>query len=648
MTSSIVFAQNRSIKSSNEEFSNLSYIDAQQMYLNIVEKGYSDIELFQNLADTYYYNNDYVNANKWYSKVFEFDKHDIKKEYFFKYIQTLKSVKDYEKSNEIVEQYIEVKGEDQFIKNYSNNVNYLDQINLQSGRFEIKKLEMNSDAQDFGVALYEGGEKAVFSSSKDTSSVSKYVHKWSNRGFLDLYTADVDAATGEFSNIEKFGDKNINTKFHESNAVFTKDNKTVYFTRNNFYKKKFKTSSDHINKLKIYRATRKGEGDKWGDVEELSINGEGFSTAHPALSPNEDKLYFASDRPDGMIGLDDSKASSDIWYVSLDENGVLGAPVNVKEVNTPGNELFPFMSDNGDLYFSSNGHQGLGGLDVFVSQSVDGKLSKDIINVGKPVNGTQDDFAFVLNQEKQLGYFSSNRLSGKGLDDIYFFKQTKDLPGLIEINGVVTNQETGELLPEAKVSLVDSENKVLKTMVVGDDALYKFKLEFDKNYSIRAEKADFSTVEKFVQTSSETSVMEQPIAISPTMESKIANLKVGVDLAKIFDIVIYFDYNKANIRSDAQVQLQKLVEYMNKYPSTVVDIKSHTDSRGRDSYNLKLSDRRAKSTRAYLISQGISPYRLTAAGYGESQLLNECSNGVKCSKEQHQLNRRSEFILMKK
>lgn len=649
LSSGSVFAQQRGIKSSNKDYSKLAYIDAQKMYLNIAEKGYADMELFQNLADTYYYNNDYTNANKWYAKVFEYDAHDISKEYYFKYIQTLKSVKDYDTADKIVEEYLKVKGEDQFIKNYTNNRNYMDQIDLQSGRFEVKRLDMNSKNQDFGVGLYDGGKKAVFASSSDSSSMVKYVHKWSDRQFLNLYTADVDPSTGEFSNMEKFGNKNINTKFHESNAVFTKDNKTVYFTRNNFFKKRFKTSSDDINKLKIFRATREGEGDQWGNVEELSINGEDFSTAHPALSPNEDRLYFASDRPGGKKGLFDSKASSDIWYVSLNGDGGLGTPVNVKEVNTPGNELFPFMSSNGDLYFSSNGHQGLGGLDVFVSQATNGELTKDVINLGKPVNGTQDDFAFVLNQEKMNGYFSSNRLSGKGLDDIYYFKQTKDLQCVVDITGVVTDEKTGDLMPQSTVTLLDADNNVIDEVVVGDDAAYAFKLECGSNYSIKAEKNGFSIAEEFVQTPNVSTSLEQPLAVAKSIEEKVNEIEIGDNVAEALGLTkIYFDFDKSNIRPDAEVQLQKILEYMKAYPTSEIDIRSHTDSRATDGYNIKLSDRRAKSTRAYLIIKGISPNRLTAAGYGEYQLVNECSNGVECTEEQHDLNRRSEFILTKK
>lgn len=643
-----MFAQKRGMKSSNEDYSKLAYIDAQKMYLNIAEKGYADMELFQNLADTYYYNNDYTNANKWYAKVFEYDLHDISKEYFFKYIQTLKSVKDYDRADEIVEEYVKVKGDDQFIQNYTKNRNYLDQIDAQSGRFEIKRLNMNSKAQDFGVGIYDGGKKAVFASSNDSSSMVKYVHKWSDRSFLNLYSADVDPSTGEFLNMENFSG-NINTKFHESNAVFTKDNKTVYFTRNNFFKKRFKKSSDDINKLKIFRATREGEGDEWSNVEELSINGEEFSTAHPALSPNEDRLYFASDRPGGKKGLFDTKASSDIWYVTLDGSGGLGTPVNVKEVNTPGNELFPFMSSNGDLYFSSNGHQGLGGLDVFVSQATNGELTKDVINLGKPVNGTQDDFAFVLNQEKLTGYFSSNRLSGKGLDDIYYFKQTKPLSCVVDINGVVTDEKTGDLMPQSTVSLLDADNKVVDQMVVGDDAAYSFKLECGSNYSIKAEKDGFSVAEEFIQTPNVTTTLEQPLAVAKTIEEKVNEIQIGDNVAEALGLTkIYFDFDKSNIRPDAEVQLQKILAYMNAYPTSEIDIRSHTDSRASDGYNIKLSDRRAKSTRAYLIMKGISPNRLTAAGYGEYQLVNECSNGVECTEEQHDLNRRSEFILTKK
>ncbi|MEP5131697.1 OmpA family protein, partial [Nonlabens ulvanivorans] len=344
----------------------------------------------------------------------------------------------------------------------------------------------------------------------------------------------------------------------------------------------------------------------WENITELPFNSDEFSTAHPALSKDGKRLFFASDRPGSMTD-GNNRLTSDIWYVTIDENGEFSEPVNVKSVNTIGNDLFPFISDNGDFYYSSTGHQGLGGLDVYVVQTNDkGMPVKEVINIGKPVNSSYDDFAFIIKDSLKTGYFSSNRKSGKGLDDIYSFKQTKDLKCVVDINGIVTNQENGELMPFATVTLFDKDNKKIKSIVVGEDAAYSFVLECGQNYSIRAQKEDFSIAEEFVQTPKVSTTLEQPLAVAKAVEDKVVDIKVGDDLNDILDLnMIYFDFDKHNIRYDAEIELQKVLAFMNAYPNSIIDIRSHTDSRATDGYNIKLSDRRAKSTRAYLIMKGI-------------------------------------------
>lgn len=645
--SNFSFGQNDKIKESNQDYSDLAYIDAQKIYLSIVENGYENKEVYEKLGDTYYYNNDYTNANTWYSKLFNYDAESIDRNYFFKYIQTLKSIKDYDRVNEILAIYKEAKGEDQYFENYLNKPNYLEMIKRQSGRYEIKNLEINSAVQDFGTSYLPLSNHVVYASSKDTSSFTKRLHKWNDRTFLNLYKANSDSASLELTNSIKF-DRAISTKFHESNAVFTKDGKTMYFTRNNYTKLKSNRKSDQVNRLKILMATRLTTTSPWGNILELPFNSDDFSTAHPALSNDEKTLFFASDRP-GSIKDDDNNLTSDIWYVSIDEMNGFSEPINLKSINTVGNDLFPFVSDNGDFYFSSNGYQGLGALDIYVVKTnYKGLPINNAVNIGKPINSSYDDFAFIIKDSLKTGYFSSNRKSGKGLDDIYSFKQLKDLKCIIDVDGVVTNKENGELVPFAKVTLLDKDNNKLNSLTVGEDAAYSFVLECAQNYSIRAEKENFTITEEFIQTPNVSSTINQPLILAKTIKDKLSGLTIGDDLNDILDLnMIYFDFDKHNIRYDAQIELQKVYEFMKAYPNSVIDIRSHTDSRASDGYNIKLSDRRAKSTRAYLIRKGVNANRLTARGYGEYQLVNECSNGVECTDEQHQLNRRSEFIIMK-
>lgn len=640
-------SQPRQLKKSDTEYDRLAYMDAQQMYLKIVKNGYESQELYQNLGDTYYYNNDYVNANRWYAKAFEYDKSTITKEYYFKYIQTLKSSGKYDKIEDIMEFYVQTHGVDQYIENYRANKDYMRKIAVQSDRYTIKNLKMNSPSQDFGVSLIDDGQKVLFSSSQDSSFMVQFVNKWTNREFLNIYSADVDTTTAELSNIEKLG-AGINTRFHESNAIYTNDGKTVYFTRNNFLRNRFRTSSDNINKLKIYRATRKSQDASWGEIEELSINGNEFSTAHPALNKEESRLYFASDRPGSKSSLKGDRLS-DIWYVDIDSDGSLGNPVNLEAINTHGNEMFPYVGESGSLYFASTGHQGLGGLDVFMVELENGEPAGEVINLGTPINSPQDDFALVINS-KGKGYFSSNRESGKGLDDIYSFTENKPVVCETEIAGVVRSKLSNETLEGSTVYFVDEDNKVLSQTQVGPDGAYLFYGECNRNYTVKGELETYDPAEAYVQT---LAVKDEPyranLFLSKSIKDKIDNIQVGDDLAKALNInMIYFDFDKSNIREDAEIELQKVLLFMETYPTVKIDIRSHTDSRANDAYNVKLSDRRAKSTRAYLIMKGISPDRLTAKGYGESMLVNECSNGVSCTPEQHQLNRRSEFIIVAK
>ncbi|WP_298951616.1 OmpA family protein [uncultured Nonlabens sp.] len=650
-SSSLSFSQEKKIGSSNKNYENYAFIEAQKMYLEIVNNGYESVELFQKLGDTYYFNNDYKNAHKWYSKLFEYNQDTISKEYYFRFIQSLKAVGDYTKANSLLDKYRRINGDDDYINEYANDVNYIDLIELQSYRFSIVNEVINTKSQDFGAAYYRGTNKVVFASARDSSSLISRKHKWNDRQFLDLFKADMDTLTGELSNVTKFGnggDEKLNTKFHESNAVFTKDGQTVYYSSNNYFNSNFKKSSDDVNKLRIFRAQKTSKG--WGNITDLKINGDEFSTAHPALNIEESRLYFASDRPGSKEGLE-GRVLSDIWYVDLDEEGELSEPVNVSSINTAGNELFPFISDNGDLYFSSTGHMGLGGLDIFVTPLSEtyNKNSIRVTNIGKPVNGQHDDFSFIINDSTQMGYFSSNRPEGKGLDDIYRFVQNDPLVCMDILKGVVTNEKTGLLMPDTQVDLLDQNNSVIESVVVGKDAAYKFMVSCASDYSIRAFKEGYSPAEANTTTPNTVATIDLPLQISKSIDDRLKNVKEGDDLNDILDInMIYFDFDKHNIRPDAELELQKVLRYMKAYPTVQIDVRSHTDSRAPDGYNIKLSDRRAKSTRAYLIMKGISADRITARGYGEFQLVNQCSNGVECTEEEHQLNRRSEFIVIKK
>lgn len=387
--------------------------------------------------------------------------------------------------------------------------------------------------------------------------------------------------------------------------------------------------------LKIYRS-RKVNG-RWEEAEELPFNDDDFSCAHPTLSRNGKKLYFASDRS-GTVGL------SDIWVVDVLEDGTFSEPENLgRPINTEGRESFPYISDAGTLYFASDGHPGLGGFDVFVTAPEADQVS--VLSVGAPINSSSDDFAFIVNDSAKTGFFSSSRKRGMGSDDIYKFKQ-KELPEPtcdVAITGVIKDWNTNELLLDATVQLLSMENEVLAETKVNEQGVYNFDAVCSERYIVRASERLYYDKEAIVTTTSKPSTIEQDISL----ELRLKEVKLGDDLAKLLDLKpIYFDYDKSNIRPDAAVELTKVISAMKQIPTMIISARSHTDSRGRDSYNLSLSDRRAKSTVAYIIDHGIEASRISGKGYGETELVNECANGVDCSDEDHQLNRRSEFIVI--
>jgi len=629
------YAQERKLEKADKKYDSYAFINAIEIYEEVAEEGYKSKELFEKLGNSYYYHADLANAAKWYDELFKLDE-EIAPEYYFRYSQALKSEKRYAESDQRMQEFNKLTGNDIRGTKFINTRNYLDQIAEQSGRFRITNLGINSPYSDFAPSFYLENN-LVFSSARDTGVTKRYKHKWNARPFLDLYGAEV-AENGSLANVDKFSGK-LNTRYHESTTVFTKDGNTMYFTRNNYYKGKYKKDRKGINKLKIFRATR--EGNRWVDIIELPFNSDLYSVAHPALSVDEKKLYFASDMP-GTLG------QSDLFVVDINEDGTYGEPKNLGAgINTESRENFPFISKDNELYFSSDGHIGLGGLDIFVMRLDDEE--QVIYNIGEPVNSPVDDFSFIINTKTGKGYFASNRDGGQGDDDIYSFLETKPIQWTCEqeIVGVVKDSKTNEILTGAQVLLFDKDNQELENTYSDEQGKFRFKtiLECNEVYFVRASKKDYNSAEVLLPKQEEAGLRSTVLLL----EKEEVPFEVGDDLAKILNIpIIYFDFDKSNIRPDAAAELEKVVAVMKKYPTLKIDVRSHTDSRGGDNYNKRLSQRRNVSTRAYIVSRGIDESRLTGQGYGETRHVNKCSNGVKCSEEEHQLNRRSEFIVIER
>ena len=634
-STSLLFAQpEKELEKANEMYKNFSYVDAIKIYERIAQKGFVNQEMLQSLGNAYYYNAEYKKALPWYEQLFQEGKYKVKPEYYYRYAQTLKSVGDYTQADKMMAKFVELtNANDTRAALFEENKDYQTVIKNNSGRFQLNNASINTENSEYGTALY--GDKIVFAGATDARKAKHGVSQWTGESFYDLYEAEhFDQKLGS----RKPFSSSINTQFNESTPVFTKDGNTMYFTRNNYVNRKLGSDIENTILLKILRATKDKNGN-WGDIVEVPFNSDQYNVAHPALSPDEKYLYFASDMP-GSFG------NSDIFRVEILGDNQYGTPENLGNIiNTAGRESFPYISKDNVLYYSSDGIPGLGGLDIFAAKfNADGSTSKPV-NIGMPGNSADDDFCFVFNSDSKIGFLTSNRPGGKGKDDIYSFHEDKPLLFSCQknIKGIVKDAKTKAVIADAKVILSDKVMKEVGKDQSKTDGTFTFEKVNcnDSHYYLRGEKEKYETAEVNVTVGKDEVVYE--ILLNPRQVA----IKKGMDLAKVFEIKeIKFDYNKANIRPDAAVELTKIVEVMREYPKMKIDIRSHTDSRGADSYNLKLSDRRAKATLEWIVKQGIDRKRLKAKGYGETRLVNGCSNGVPCTEEEHQENRRSEFIVV--
>ncbi|KQB42625.1 OmpA family protein [Flavobacterium aquidurense] len=618
------YAQQSKISDADKSYNKYAYVDAIKIYEKVAEKGYKSEDMFKKLGNSYYFNSDYEAAARWYGELFAMNT-AVGSEYYYRYAQSLKSAGQIDKANKLMKELNTKFNQDNRGLLYKENVNYQDLIKSNSGRYKIEDAGINSKYSDYSSFVYNN--KIYFASARDTGNFSKRIHTWSGEYFTNLYVSNTDSVK-----VEKFKTA-LNSKFHESAPAFTRDGKTVYFTRNNYLKGKKGQDEHKITLVKIYKASL--ENGKWTNITALSFNSDNYSTAHPALSPDEKTLYFASDRP-GTIG------QSDIYRVEVHADGSFGQPVNLgKPINTEGRETFPYVTNENEIYFASDGHPGLGGLDVFVGKIQSNGAVTDIQNVGADVNSPKDDFAYIIDPVTRKGYFSSNKDGGQGSDDIYKFLETKKLQCIQELNGIITDSETGSILPETKLSLYENEAFINSTFSDLSGS-YNFAVSCGKTYNVRAEKKEYTTKEVNVTILKLSGKTSLPI----TLDNAKCKVAVGDDLGKCFGIkMIYFDLDKSDIRPEAAVDLEKILNALLENPTMKLDIRSHTDSRQTRYYNEALSDRRAQSTVKWLIKNGIDSSRLTGRGYGETQLLNGCFDGVNCTEEQHQVNRRSEFII---
>lgn len=493
-------------------------------------------------------------------------------------------------------------------------------------------MDINTKNSDFGSTFY--GDKLVYSSAKETLGLDKKTYSWNDQPCLAMYVAERNQTDGSLFNEQPFLTE-IASKYHDATITFSNDQKTFFYTTNTMKGNRLKTDKKGTNNFQIIKSSI--EGDKVVKGEKLFFNSLEYSVGHPALSPDGKWLFFVSDMPGGY-------GETDIYMVEVFADGTMNSPKNLgPKINTIGREMFPYFNEN-TLYFSSEGLYGFGGLDIFESK-FNGRDFSDPKNLGEPINSNKDDFSFIIDTKSKYGYFSSNRDTGKGDDDIYYF--TKKEPECLQIiRGIVLNSKSKMPLIDVSIKVLDLFGDLKYEYFSDANGKFEFQLPCNSNFRLIASKPNFSTQEKEIKTT----------------ENNGEIINVDFELANLEDFVvkdngnekidinpIFFKYDKWDITTQAAIELDKVVYVLQNFPKVRIRIESHTDSRGKDLYNLKLSDNRAKSTQKYILSKGISSDKIESAiGFGEMRLKNNCKNGVKCSDEEHFVNRRSDFIIIDK
>lgn len=689
-------AQDQELERAKRFFDRTYYAESIPLYEKIVSEKPS-AEAVKNLADSYYYTNDLKNAQRYYRLLIRSYNQDLDRNYYFKFAQTLKATNSNEEASAALKEYHSKSANVQDVIDFENDTKTLENVSAIGNRYEIKNLAVNTENSEFGALRHN--DSLIFAAVKKKPGLFDKVYKWDNETYLNLVSVPMKNINSSDSTRHFFA-KELKTSMHESNVIFTKDGKTIYFTRNNYKNGKRGKNEEKVSNLQIFKAEL--VNGKWTNVTSLPFNSDNYSVEHPALSSDEKTLYFASDMP-GTLG------SLDIFSVAVN-GGAFGTPQNLGTgINTDKREQFPFVSKDNKLYFSSDGHLGYGSLDVFVSEIKNKEYGK-VNNVGLPVNSNMDDFAFNIDSDNNEGYFSTNRTGGKGSDDIYQLKETKDL--IIEdckqfIAGIITDVDTKLPLENAVVVLQGADKKQIHSTTTTADGKFNFTVTCESSYTVLASKENYTNNSKALvsgktrdytndasmalksleviklenQKIEEQKKQKEALALialkeaenkakkEAIVEAEIKKKeaivqaeikkkeKVNEIMSKEKDVVkekdrliiktdpIYFDYDLWYIRKESKVILNRVFDLMKKYPEMVVEIGSHTDSRGDLKYNAELSGKRAQSTKEYLVGSGIDANRIIAKGYGESVPIIKCKTEESCSEEEHELNRRSEFVI---
>lgn len=701
-------------KQADKKFEGLAYAKAIDKYEKIVAKGFAPDSLRRNLAYSYYMVKETQQAEEIYQDLVRGE--NTESADIYNYAQVLKYNNKYDQADEWIEKYREL-----------NNVDTRGQLQFEAApviediyseeRYRIEPAYFNSEYSDFGAVVV--GEEIIFTSGRNDQAMIQYEYSWKGQPYLDLYAVSIEKpAIYKSANMLS---KGINSRYHDGPACYNSEGKEVFLTRNTFNLGMPTYSEEKENHFMIYHGNSSGNG--WEDLTEMPFNSKEYSCGHPSISADNNTLYFASDMPGGY-------GESDIYYVKRTETG-WSDPINLgPDVNTEGDEMFPYISTSGKLYFASNGHLGLGGLDVYGAEPLD-KDKYEILNMGYPLNSSSDDFSFYIMDDGVSGYFASNREGGKGDDDIYHFTMLRAPDVSLALVATCIDKASGEIITNAEVLITDNEGTQLfkgKSDALGqvrteikDGGQYKLSAGMEKyldssvNLIATKEAATDKTISIEIplegvaewgvfgliyEKESGEGITDVEIIISEknganethlltdesgnfrnllkaetsydillrkkkyfTRRGKFSTIGMApgwIDVKEFIEVEmeeivvgktieipnIYYDVSKWDIRSDAAVELDKVVQFLLDNESITIELGSHTDARGSNSSNQTLSQKRAESAVNYIVSKGIAQDRITAKGYGESKLKNRCVDGVKCSDEEHQENRRTEIRIV--
>jgi len=605
------FGQNRHTEKADELYESYQYVDAIEEYLKLVKSKKANAYVFKQLADSYYNLFNKEKASEWYKRAIK-KKQDAETHY--RYAQVLRSQGKYEDANKQMDVFAKKKPNDQRAKAHIENPNYIPKLADITKLFNVEQTNINDEKQsDFGAVL-SNDNTLYFVSTRNSSQKED---RASNQPYLDIYKSERHQ-NGTLSEPEEVSE--LNTFYHDGPLTVSADGNTMYFSRDGHSEgsyKKLKNSKVKLAQQGIYKATMLNG--KWCNIKALPINSTEYTVTHPSISQDGKTLYYASNMPGGL-------GDTDIWKISVNGN-TYGEPINLgSNVNTSGKEGFPYISEGSTLYFTSSGQQGFGGYDVFKCNL---NSNEAAVNLGNAVNTKSDDFAFSINDAKQIGYFSSNR---SGADNIYLAVPICQFKAFVSVKDAQTNA----IISKANVSILDAQNNPIALEVTGKSGETDFNIFCESTYTITTSKEGYISESYKIEETNGKDVYIN--AVLKPINELITDTEVKLNN-------IYFEFNKSNITQQGALELDKLVSILKDYKEMKILVRSHTDSKGSSAYNLKLSEKRAQATVQYLISKEINKERLRAEGIGSSEPKIDCKSN--CTDEEDSQNRRSEFLIVK-